>query len=187
MSYQKFPLHTSATAPAAAKPAFEKLEKTMGFIPNLYAHLAEAPAALYGYLALGDQFKQASLSPVEQQVVLISASIVNGCDYCAAAHSFVARNLVKADGKVIDALRARRDLPDARLNALARFTREMVETRGHPAPAAVTAFYAAGFNQRAVLEVITGIALKTLSNYMNHLTDTPLDATFEPERWNDAA
>jgi uncharacterized peroxidase-related enzyme len=187
MSKPKFPLHTPATAPAAAKPTLEKLEKTLGFIPNLYAHLAEAPAALNGYVALGDQFKQASLNPVEQQVVLISASIENGCDYCTAAHSFVARNLVKADGKIIDALRARRDLPDARLNALARFAREMVETRGRPASAVLNAFYAAGFDQRAVLEVITGIALKTLSNYMNHLTGTPLDVTFEPERWTNAA
>lgn len=187
MPNPKFPLHTPDTAPAAAKSALATVEKTLGFIPNLYAHLAEAPAALNGYLALGDQFKQASLNPVEQQVVLISASIENGCDYCTAAHSFVARNLVKADGKIVDALRARRRLPDARLNALARFTRVMVRTRGRPEAAAQNAFYAAGFDQRAVLEVITGIALKTLSNYMNHLTDTPLDATFEPERWTDAA
>jgi AhpD family alkylhydroperoxidase len=187
MSNPKFPLHTRSTAPAAAKPALENLEKTLGFIPNLYAHLAEAPAALLGYLTLGDQFKQASLNAVEQQVVLISASIENGCDYCTAAHSFLARNLVKADGKIIDALRAQRDLPDARLNALARFTREMVKTRGRPAPAALFAFYEGGFDQRAVLEVITGIALKTLSNYMNHLTHTPLDAMFEPERWHGGA
>lgn len=187
MSNPEFPLHTPESAPAAAKPALEKVKKTLGFIPNLYAHLAEAPAALNGYLTLGDQFQQASLSPVEQQVVLISASMENGCDYCTAAHSFVARNMVKADGKIIDALRARRDLPDARLNALARFTRVMVRTRGRPATAALNAFYAAGYDQQAVLEVITGIALKTLSNYMNHLTDTPLDAVFEPERWTNAA
>lgn len=187
MSNLKFPLHTPATAPAASKPAFEKLKKTLGFIPNLYAHLAEAPAALNGYLALGDQFNQTSLSPVERQVVLLSTSIENGCDYCAAAHSFVARNLVKADAGIIDALRARRDLPDTRLNALARFTRELVNTRGRPAPAALNAFYAAGYDQRAVLEVITGVALKTLSNYVNHLTETPLDPAFEAERWSDAA
>lgn len=187
MSNPKFPLHTLASAPAAAKPALEGVGKKLGFIPNLYAHLAQAPAALNGYLTLGEQFQQASLTPVEQQVVLISASIENGCEYCTAAHSFVARNLVKADGKVVDALRARRDLPDARLNALARFTRVMVRTRGRPEAAALEAFYTAGYDPQAVLEVITGIALKTLSNYMNHLTETPLDATFEPERWTDAA
>ena len=53
-------------------------------------------------------------------------------------------------------------------------------------PADVEAFHAAGYGRAQVLEVILGVGLKTLSNYTNHLVDTPLDAAFEKNAWEPA-
>jgi hypothetical protein len=49
-----------------------------------------------------------------------------------AAHSFVADKMSKVPPDVTDALRDGRPIPDAKLRALAEFTRIMLEKRGRP-------------------------------------------------------
>lgn len=48
-----FKLHTVDSAPAASASILDGTQKALGFIPNLYAHLAESPAALQAYKQLG--------------------------------------------------------------------------------------------------------------------------------------
>lgn len=179
-----FKLHTLDSAPAGSLPILEAALKGLGFIPNLYAHLAEAPNALSAYKQLGVLLEQSALTPEEQQIVLISVSIENRCEYCVAAHSFLARNLVKVDSQRIDALRGQSCLQDQKLNALVAFTRAVVRERGWVAGSQeLKDFFAAGYTQQNALEVVLGVAMKTLSNYTTHLTDTPLDAAFANEAW----
>ena len=73
-------------------------------------------------------------------------------------------------------------LPDPKLDALARFTRQMVEQRGWLDAATVQAFLDAGYSRAHVLDVLVGVTMKTLSNYANHLLHTPVDDAFAAER-----
>ena len=177
-----FPVHSSETAPEPLKPILAAVQKKFGFVPNLFRVMAEAPAAAEAYLAVMDIFERSSLSDAEKQTVLLSASHVNECDYCMAAHSTVA-GMKHVPAEIIEALRAGTTLPDAKLDALAVLTRSVVETRGWPTEAAKDAFFAAGYGSRAYLEVIVGVTVKTLSNYVNHAADTPLDTAFEAAKW----
>jgi uncharacterized peroxidase-related enzyme len=179
-----FKLHNLASAPAGSLPILEAANKGLGFIPNLYAHLAEAPAALEAYKQLGALLEKSSLTPTEQQVILIAVSVENGCEYCVAAHSFLARNMVKVPDNVIAALRGGQTLPDSKLNALVTFAQAVVRERGRVAHSQeLKDFFAAGYTPQNALEVVLGVTMKTLSNYTNHLTDTPLDAAFANEAW----
>lgn len=56
--------------------------------------------------------------------------------------------------------------------------------RGWPASDDVDQFLAAGYTRENILEVVLVVALKTLSNYINHLADTPLDQQFEAFAWS---
>lgn len=179
----QFRFHDVASAPPDAKPLLEGAQKKMGFIPSLYAGLAESPAALKLYFDISDAFGKTSFTPVEQQVVLLAVSVENGCEFCVAAHSFIARQMVKVPSPVVDALRARTSLPDARLQSLAAFARKIVRERGWVAPADVDTFLSAGFTRAQVLETIMGVTMKTLSNYANHVLCTPTDAAFAAEAW----
>lgn len=76
------------------------------------------------------------------------------------------------------------EIPDAKLAALSTFARVMVTTRGLPARRDVDTFLSAGFSERQVLEIILAIAVKTLSNYSNHLFHTPVDAMFASRTWS---
>jgi uncharacterized peroxidase-related enzyme len=182
-----FTTHTLESAPAAARPLLEAAKAKLGFIPNLYGNLAEAPAALQAYFDLSAHFDQTSFTPVERQVVLLAISTENNCEFCVAAHSVIARQMVKVPSAVVDALRASTPLPDARLQALAAFTRAVVRDRGFVTPAALGAFLKAGFTHRQVIEVVLGVSMKTLSNYVNHLTGTRTNSEFAAEAWKRAA
>ncbi|GAB4348624.1 MAG: carboxymuconolactone decarboxylase family protein [Immundisolibacter sp.] len=178
-----FRLHTIDSAPDGAKALLADGQKRMGFVPNLYAGLAESPAALQAYFDLSAALVKTQLTPTQQQVALLVTSVENGCTYCVAAHSMIAKKMAKVDPAVVAALRERRPIPDPKLEALAQFTRRVVQQRGWLDDAAVQAFLDAGYSRANVLDVIMAVTMKTLSNYANHLLQTPLDAAFEDERW----
>ena len=178
-------IHSPETAPEASRPFLEGAKKRFGFSPNLLGAMAESPAALEGYLALSKLFTGSSFSATERQIVLIAASAKNGCAYCVAAHSaMAAREKVSED--VITALRDGSPIADARLEALRRFTEILVDQRGWAGDGEVQVFINAGFTRQQVVEVVLGITQKTLSNYINHLADTPLDDAFAPREWTAA-
>ncbi len=177
-----FPVHSSDTAPEGSKPVLAAAQKKFGFVPNLFRIMAEAPAAGEAYLAVMDSFESSSLSDAEKQTVLLSVSFVNECDYCVAAHTLVA-GMKNVPAEIIEALRSGTTLRDPKLEVLAVLTRSIVETRGWPTEAAKEAFFAAGYGTREYLEVIVGVTVKTLSNYVNHAADTPLDTAFKAHKW----
>jgi len=77
------------TAPEKSRPLLENVQKSFKFIPNLFGVFANSPVLLEGYLGLEKVFDKGSLSAVERQVILLSASVENQCAYCTAAHSTV--------------------------------------------------------------------------------------------------
>lgn len=175
-------VHTPQSAPAEVAQAMRDVEKRYGFVPNLIGVMAGAPALLQAYLQVAELFSRTSLSPVEQQVVLLAASATNQCDYCVAAHSMTAK-MHQVPEEVIQALRDEQPLADARLEALRKLTTEIVEQHGWPSEQAIEAFLSVGFEERQLLEVILGVGMKTLSNYTNHLAQTPLDEQFASAAW----
>lgn len=182
----QFTAYTIETAPEAARPIFEGVKNAFGFVPNLQAHMAESPELLAGYSALWDLFSKSSLTVHEQQVVYLTANFENECHYCMAGHTTLAK-MQKMEAGVIDALRAGTPLPDARLEALHRFTTLVVRNRGWVDAADVDAFLAAGYTRRAVLDVVLGVATKVMSNYTNHIVHTPLDAFMAGNEWTKPA
>lgn len=172
-------LLSAQTATGTAVALLKNAEDQFGFVPNLYAHMANMPGLLENYIAGYEKFRtKAGFSPAEQETILLTISSVNGCHYCMAAHSMVADKMHGMNADLIAALRNGAVLPDPKLNALSAFTRKMVTSRGRPDAPVRDAFFAAGYDSSAVLGVILGISVKTLSNYVNLASDTPLDAAF---------
>src|SRR5512146_3065077 len=96
----QYALHTVATAPEGSKATLEAVEKGLGFIPNLFATMAESPEALNGYVGLEAVLARGSFGAAERQLLIIAISSENDCDYCVAAHSTLA-SMVRADAAAI--------------------------------------------------------------------------------------
>lgn len=177
------PVNSIETAPEASKPALEGAHKMLGFVPNLYGMLSTNPATLEAYLHLSKALEKSGLNSLEQQVVLLTVSIENGCEYCVAAHSAIA-DMMKLPESVVQALRNRQPIENEKLEALRSFTATVVQQRGHLKDNQVSAFLAAGYDGGSILAVITAVALKTISNYANHIAETPLDDAFKSQAWS---
>ncbi|MCH9027919.1 MAG: carboxymuconolactone decarboxylase family protein [Proteobacteria bacterium] len=178
----QFNVHSKETAPAESAELLAAAEKSFGFIPNLLGVLAESPAAIKAYLTIGKIFDESSFSATERQLVILAASRFNECDYCVAAHSVVA-GMQKVPADVIDAIRNDQPIDDEKLEALRTFTTAVVEKRGWVSDDDIATFKAAGYSKAQILEVILGLSFKTLSNYVNHIAETPLDDAFAAQAW----
>lgn len=179
----KFEIRTTENAPEASKSILAAAKAAYGFDPNLLGLMANHPALLHAYWE-GDNFlaKNSVLTAKERQVAFLSASYENNCHYCMAAHSSIAQmNQVSQD--VIDALRSGTELPDAKLNALSNYVKATTVKRGRVSQEDVENFLEAGYSQEAILEVITIVGFKVMTNYINYLAQTPVDAPFQANVW----
>jgi AhpD family alkylhydroperoxidase len=168
MTDYTFTIHTPENAPEGSR-----------------ASLEGAPSALASYQGLTAAFGSSSFSQTEQQVALIATSVENDCRYCVAAHTTMSKS-ARVPEDVLDSLRTGMPIADAKLEALREFTLAVVRKKGWVEATDLEAFTAAGYGQAQVLEVITGVTLKTLTNYVNHIAETPLDAPFQAQAWEPA-
>ncbi len=179
----KFELLSQNTAPEASREMLKKVQEKYGMVPNLMAVMATAAPLIEGYGALSQAFTASSLTPSEQLIVILATSYENECHYCMAAHTVIAQGQ-KIPADLIEALRQGESLADPKLETLRGFVIEMVTLRGRPKEETIAAFLAAGYTNANALEVVLGIGLKTLSNYTNHLADTPVDPAFASGTWS---
>lgn len=156
----------------------------MGMIPNMYSTMANNPALLDAYSHSYKSFRTNSgFTSQEQEVVFLAVAFENNCEYCMAAHSFVADKMSNVPTEVTDAIRDDAGVPDTKLSALSKFAKQVVSTRGLPSSEDVNRFLEAGYTQENILGVIAGVGVKTMSNYFNHIFNTPVDGAFESRAW----
>lgn len=173
---------TIENAPEKSKPILTQIKKGFGFIPNLMATFANSPAVLEGYMGLDKSWEGSSLSPVERQLILLAVSTQNECGYCIAAHSTILKGGLRVPAETVKAVRHGDSLTDSKLDALVKLTREIVAERGHVSEATLKRFLESGYNGTQVMEVLIGVALKTISNYLDHMNPAPLDPAFQAEK-----
>lgn len=178
-----FTIHTEETVADDAKETLAKVKAFYGFVPNLLGGLIEAPVAAQAYMDLTKAVKDSSFTPSERHVVWFTLNNFHNCHYCMAAHTAIAHG-DKIPQEEIDTARAGGSYTDPKLEALRVFTLQIAEQRGWVDDKAVEAFLAAGFTKRNVFEVITVTAHKVMSNYANHLLETPLDPPFQQFEWS---
>lgn len=180
---ETFQYHTKATAPAESQAFVEKTVATFGGLLNLHALFAEAPITYETYITAFDGIlKNSSFSPLEAQVIFMTANFHNRCHYCMAGHTMMMKT-AKMPDDIIEDLREGRVLKDKKLAALQGFSRELLMRRGHIGDERLRAFLDAGYDQKAALEVLTGLAAKLISNFTNALAHTRLDRGMDKYAW----
>ena len=100
-----FEIYTIENAPEGSREALARSHNVFGFIPNLLGVMAEAPSLLQAYMAVWKYFDECSLSPVERQVVYLSANYSNASGYSMAGHTRLAE-IEGVPGEVIEAIRS---------------------------------------------------------------------------------
>jgi uncharacterized peroxidase-related enzyme len=177
-----FKLHDINTAPAASVDILNSIQKSWSFVPNVHRVLAESPAALEAYSTLWGIAEKTDFTPQERNIVYLAIIYENECTYCMAGHTNLSR-MAKVDDAAIAALREGRPIEDAKLEALRQFAAKVTRERGVLSEADVAAFKDAGYGNRAMLDVLVLAATKLISNYTNHLAQTPNDSFMKGAEW----
>lgn len=164
-----FTFYTQDNTEGETKALLEGVQQGYGFVPNLFAYMAEAPTTLQAYLSLNDLVAKSSFTPAQQQVALLAVSVENSCDFCTVAHRAMGK-MNKSNQQTLDALHAGDVIEDASDKALVEYVRKVVKKRGYVEDADIQTFIEAGFTRQQVLEVVLIVSIKTLSNYINHVT-----------------
>lgn len=174
------------TATGTNKDIFDETKSTIGFVPNMYANMANMPAVLHTYMHGYQSFREESgFSSQEQEVIFLAISTKNNCEYCVGAHSMIADKMSNVPADVLEAIRGGKEIPDRKLAVLDAFTRVMFDTKGNPDKDDIAAFHAAGYEDKDILSIVLAISVKVLSNYSNHLFATDLDDAFSSYSWSE--
>lgn len=169
---------TKAEVSAQNQATFDKLEKQIGFVPNLYAYYAKNDTALNDYLAL--QGRKSTLRAREKEVVNLVTSQINGCRYCQSAHTAIGKMNGFNDEQIIE-IRGGQASFDEKLDGLAKFTAAVVSNQAKISNEDKEAFFSAGYTEVNMIDVIMLIGDKTISNYIHNLTGFDIDFPVAPE------
>ena len=157
-----------------SKPLLAAVHKQLGVVPNLMKLVGHSPAALEGYLSLNGALGKGTLSAQLRERIALTVAEYNGCDYCLSAHDYLGRNVAKLSGAEIHAARDGRS-EDARTEVALQFALRVVQSRGRVSDADLATLRLAGFDDAAVIEIVTNVAVNVLTNYINNVAQTDID------------
>jgi uncharacterized peroxidase-related enzyme len=181
-------LHTvdPAVAQGKAKELLDAVKAKMGAVPNLTRVMANSPAVLEAYLGFsGALAGGSSLGGRLREQIALAVGQANGCEYCLAAHNFLAKRAGVDDDRRI-ANRLGGD-PDPKTDAALKFARRVVERRGQVSDQDVAAVRDAGWSDAEIAEIVAETSLNVFTNWLNNTARTVVDFPAAPALETSAA
>jgi uncharacterized peroxidase-related enzyme len=163
--------HDAATG--KAKTLLDGVKTKLGFVPNMMATMAHAPAVLEGYLNFSGALSHGVLNAKVREQIAIAVAEANTCDYCASAHRAIG-GMVGLAEKELDASRAATS-PDVKVDTILKLAQRLVLSKGRLTDAELSKARATGLSDAEIQEVVANVALNILTNYINHLADPAID------------
>ena len=161
-------------APVASQELLKAVQQSLGSVPNLFRITSNSPVVLEGYLNLNGALAKGALSAQNRERIALAVAQTNGCNYCLAAHQYLATHLAKLTPAEINANRAGSSM-DAKAAAAVAFAVTVTQKRGKVSAAEFTAVRGAGYSDAEILEIVAHVALNTLTNYINEVFETVID------------
>jgi uncharacterized peroxidase-related enzyme len=165
----QFTFYTPENSQGEAQKILQNIEKQYGFVPNLFAYMAEAPYLIEAYIKMNELLGKSNLSNAQQQIALLAVSAYNNCEFCKVAHRAFGK-MHKASNQTLMAIVDGTEIEDQKDRALVAMLHSILDNRGWVKDEDLDAFFAAGFDKKNVYDLILVVSIKTLSNYSNHLS-----------------
>jgi len=159
-------------SPEAAQ-LFGAIKSKLGVVPNLYRAMGNQPAVLAASLGLGDALSKGSFNSKTREAIALTVAGENACDYCASAHTAIAKSLKVSDEEAARNLRG--DSADPRLAAILTLSADVVRERGLVSDAQLARARAAGLDDGAIVETVANVVANIFTNYVNHVAQTDID------------
>ena len=168
------PIPDTNQGPAA--PILADLKQQMGSVPNIFATMAHSPAVLEGFLSFNGALAGGVLTPQLREQIALAVAGKNRCDYCASAHTLLAK------GAGVDSTEAAANLQgessDPRTNAILGFARTVVDQKGVIDSQNLSALKEFGVSDTEIVEIVAHVGINIFTNYFNHVAQTEVDFPF---------
>lgn len=164
----EFTFHTTENTEGETQALLQGVADKFGFVPNLFAYMAEAPHTIQAYIGLSELLPKTGLSPAQQHIGMLAISVYNQCDFCVVPHQAFAK-AAQANSQTVQAILNQSEIENAQDSALVEMLLAIVKNRGKVNDTQMQAFFAAGFNKGNLYDLILLVTIKTLSNYANQL------------------
>jgi uncharacterized peroxidase-related enzyme len=154
---------------------YAQIKKAIGGVPNTFAAIAaHGPAALKAVLAADTVLAAGSLTKRDQEVIKLVISQAGGCDYCVAAHHYLAE-LAGVKPETLKQIRDGQPTGDAKRDALVGFVRKLARSSGTISDEDFAAIKAAGYSDAQLVEISLAFATTVFTNVFNRINDTEID------------
>jgi uncharacterized peroxidase-related enzyme len=154
---------------------YTQIKKAIGSVPNTFAAIAaHGPAALKSILAADAVLAAGSLTKRDQEVIKLVVSVAGGCDYCVAAHSYLAK-LAGVKPEALSQIRDGQPTDDAKRDALVGFVRKLAQSSGTVSDDDYAAIKSAGYSDAQLVEISLAFATTVFTNVFNRINDTDID------------
>lgn len=163
----------AAAAPQKAVDLLQAVKARMGWVPAFIQTMANAPAALAGYLGLASVLDEGALPPALREQIAVAVAGANGCDYCASAHTMLGERRGISTTELVRNLSG--TASDPKTNAALAFVGAIVSTRGRLADADLAAVRAAGYTEEEIVELVAHTAMNIFTNYFNSIAEPEMD------------
>lgn len=170
---KKLSVITKEQASDQSKQIFEEIEKTVGMLPNIYAVIGNSANALDSYLTFSEAQKNDSFNAKEREAVFLAVSEENSCYYCLSAHTAIAKMNGFTEDETLQ-LRAGTH-NDRKLSILTNLATSIVANRGRADEGLVQSFYEAGYDEKALVDLVALVVDKTFTNYIGRLAKPEID------------
>ena len=151
---------------------FDRLTKSIGMVPNIYATFTHSDTALGDFLAFDN--RKSSLNAQEKEIVNLAVSQVNACEYCLAAHTVIGQKAGFTEQQVLE-IRSGRATFDNKLDALAQFARSVAENRGKVSDLQTATLLDVGFTEENIVDIVMAVSGISTTNYLHNITEVPID------------
>jgi len=156
-----------------ATKTLESVQKKIGMLPNIYGSMAHSPATLNALLGFNDALAEGVLDAGLREQIALTVAGENGCDYCASAHTMMARSAGVTAREASNNLAAQSD--DPRTAAILTFVKKVVVNRGFVSDAEVAALRDGGVNDEELVEILAHVGINLFANYFNNVVQTDID------------
>ena len=89
----RFPIPDINTLPKDIKEHIKSIQEKIGFVPNVFLTLSYRPEEFRAFMAYHDALmeRKGGLSKSEKEMIIVTTSNKNGCQYCVIAHGAILR------------------------------------------------------------------------------------------------
>lgn len=170
---KSYKIPTIESVSPAVQEMFGTIKKEKGVLPNIYAFIGSSENALSNFMAFENSLSKSVFTAKEQEAIFLAVSSVNGCKYCQSAHTYIAKMHGFTEEETVQIRNG--SYANGKIGAITKLAADIQRTHGKPSKGLLEDFFAHGYNEKALADLLSVMIFIIMPNYLNNITEIEID------------